>query len=52
MTDVVAQCMKCRQPRTMTEPKAVVLKNGRDASEGKCPVCGTKLFRMGKLATV
>jgi hypothetical protein len=24
------------------------LKNGRPATQGECPVCGTKVFRIGK----
>jgi hypothetical protein len=23
------------------------MKNGRPATEGKCPVCGTKMFKIG-----
>jgi hypothetical protein len=25
--------------------------NGKPATEGKCPVCGTKMFKIGKAAT-
>jgi hypothetical protein len=28
--------------------KATKLKNGRPATQGTCPVCGTKVFRIGK----
>ena len=38
-------CMKCREKRTF-EGEIVTLKNGRPASQGKCPVCGTKLTRI------
>jgi hypothetical protein len=41
-----AYCVKCREKREMKDPKEVTMKNGRDAVEGVCPVCGTKLFRM------
>jgi hypothetical protein len=32
----------------MKDTKAVSLKNGRPATRGICPVCGTKMFRIGK----
>jgi hypothetical protein len=41
-----AYCVKCREKRTIKDPKQVTMKNGRNAIEGTCPVCGTKLFRM------
>jgi hypothetical protein len=31
----------------MKDPKKVTLKNGRAATQGVCPVCGTKMFRIG-----
>ncbi|MEW6143077.1 MAG: DUF5679 domain-containing protein [Chloroflexota bacterium] len=43
-----AYCMKCRKSVEMTEPKAITMKNKRPATQGKCPVCGTKVFRIGK----
>jgi hypothetical protein len=43
-----AYCMKCRQKREMKDAKPVTLKNGRPAIQGVCPVCGTKVFRIGK----
>lgn len=42
---VEAYCVKCKQKRPMLTPQAVVTKNGRNALEGSCPVCGTRLFR-------
>ena len=41
-----AYCVKCREKREIKDPKEVTMKNGRNAIEGTCPVCGTKLFRM------
>jgi len=32
----------------MKNPAKVTLKNGRPATQGICPVCGTKLTRIGK----
>ncbi len=41
-------CVKCRARREMRNPRPVTLKNGRPATQGVCPVCGTKMFRIGK----
>ena len=44
-----AYCVKCREKRDMMEAQEVIMKNGKKAMQGKCGVCGTKLFRiMGK----
>ncbi|MDD5338073.1 MAG: DUF5679 domain-containing protein [Dehalococcoidales bacterium] len=43
-----AYCMKCRKKVEMSNPKAVTLKNKRPATQGSCPSCGTKIFRIGK----
>jgi hypothetical protein len=45
--DVKAYCVKCKKKQTMEAPKAVTMKNGRKASKGKCPACGTSMFRIG-----
>ncbi len=44
--EMEAYCVKCKQKREITDPEEVTLKNGRRAAQGKCSVCGTKLFRM------
>ncbi|MDP9368345.1 MAG: DUF5679 domain-containing protein [Chloroflexota bacterium] len=41
-----AYCVKCREKREIQDPEEVTMKNGRNAIQGKCGVCGTKLFRM------
>ena len=43
-----AYCMKCRMKREIRSPRQITMKNGRPATQGTCPVCGTKLFRIGK----
>ncbi|MBI4337666.1 MAG: hypothetical protein HY683_07565 [Chloroflexi bacterium] len=43
-----AYCFKCRQKREIRNAAQVKLKNGRPAMQGTCPVCGTKVFRIGK----
>ena len=42
-----AYCVKCKSNREMRGVKAVTMKNGRPATQGVCPVCGTKMFRIG-----
>jgi Zn finger protein HypA/HybF involved in hydrogenase expression len=43
-----AYCMKCRTKREMKNAKSIKMKNGKPATQGVCPVCGTKMFRIGK----
>ena len=43
-----AYCMKCRTKKEMKDPKAITMKNGRPATQGTCPSCGTKMFKIGK----
>ena len=43
-----AYCFKCRAKREIRNPSAVTLKNGRPATSGVCPVCGTKVYRIGR----
>jgi NAD-dependent SIR2 family protein deacetylase len=43
-----AYCVKCRTKREMKDPKSITMKNGRPATKGICPTCGTKMFRIGK----
>ncbi len=43
-----AYCFKCRAKKEIKNAKAVTLKNGKAATQGVCPACGTKVFRIGK----
>ncbi|MCK4518950.1 MAG: hypothetical protein KAU12_02415 [Candidatus Omnitrophica bacterium] len=44
-----AYCVKCKAKKEMQEAQEVTMKNGRTAMKGKCPDCGTSMFRiMGK----
>lgn len=43
-----AYCLKCRTKRDMRNAQQVTFKNGRPATKGACPVCGTKMYRIGK----
>jgi hypothetical protein len=42
-----AYCVKCKSKREMKDAVQITMKNGRPATEGKCPVCGTKMFKIG-----
>jgi len=43
-----AYCVKCHAKREMKDAKAITMKNGKPATQGVCPICGTKMFRIGK----
>jgi Zn finger protein HypA/HybF involved in hydrogenase expression len=43
-----AYCVKCRAKKEMKNPKSITMKNGKPATQGVCPACGTKMFRIGK----
>lgn len=43
---VEAYCVKCKAKKEMKEPKEVTMKNGRNAMQGKCPTCGTGMFKI------
>ena len=43
-----AYCVKDRKKVEIKNPKAITMKNGRPATQGVCPICGTKVFRIGK----
>jgi len=39
-------CMKCKAPKEIKEAQEITMKNGRNAIKGKCPDCGTKMFKI------
>ena len=44
-----AYCVKCKAKKEMKDAQEVTMKNGRKAMKGKCPSCGTGMYRiMGK----
>jgi hypothetical protein len=43
-----AYCLKCRAKRDMRDARQTTLKNGRPATQGTCPVCGTRMYKIGK----
>ena len=40
-------CVKCRTKREDPNPQEVTMKNGKAALKGKCPVCGTGMYKIG-----
>lgn len=47
---VQAYCVKCKAKQEMKDAQQVTLKNGKKAVTGKCPKCGTKMFRIGGIS--
>jgi hypothetical protein len=43
-----AYCVKCKSKVEIKSPKQIIMKNKRPATQGMCPKCGTKVFRIGK----
>ena len=43
----MAYCVRCRAQREVRNPQAMVMKNRKEAITGVCPICGTRLFRIG-----
>ena len=42
-----AYCVKCKAKKEMKDAKEIKMKNGRPAVTGSCPVCSTKMFKIG-----
>jgi Domain of unknown function (DUF5679) len=44
-------CVKCKTKRPIADGVEETMKNGRKAIKGKCPTCGTVMFKiLGKAA--
>ncbi len=43
-----AYCLKCRTQREMKDATPVTMKNGKPATKGVCPTCGTGMYKIGK----
>ncbi len=46
-------CVKCKAKKEISDGVEEVMKNGRKAMKGKCPTCGTVMFKIlgGKAVT-
>lgn len=42
-----AYCVKDKQKVEVQNPQQITMKNGKPALSGLCPVCGTKVFKIG-----
>ena len=42
-----AYCVKDKMMVEMQNPERITMKNGKPAMKGKCPKCGTSVFRIG-----
>ncbi len=40
-------CLKCKAVMEIKNPVTITMKNGRPGTKGICPVCSTKIFKMG-----
>lgn len=47
---VTGYCVRCKAPQEMQDAEVVALKNGKPATRGVCPACGTKMFKIGAAA--
>ena len=41
-------CLKDKRKVEMMDPKPITMKNGKPATVGTCPNCGTKIYKIGK----
>lgn len=39
-------CVKCKAKRSLADAVEELMKNGRKAVKGKCPVCGAVMFKI------
>jgi hypothetical protein len=39
-------CVKCKTSKEMKDEQKVTMKNGRAAVKGKCPSCGTGMYKI------
>lgn len=39
-------CVKCKAKKEIVDAMEEVMKNGRKAIKGKCPTCGTVMFKI------
>ncbi|HEV7466512.1 MAG: hypothetical protein QOG45_2514 [Chloroflexota bacterium] len=43
-------CLKCKTSVEIQDAQAITMKNGKPATKGVCPTCGTTIFKIGKAA--
>lgn len=42
----IGYCVKCKKSQEIKDAQEVTMKNGRRAVKGKCPVCGTGMYKI------
>ena len=45
---VEGYCLKDKRKVEMKDPQPITMKNGKPATVGTCPHCGTKIYKIGK----
>jgi hypothetical protein len=45
---VEGYCLKDKRKVEMKDPTPITMKNGKPATVGTCPFCGTKIYKIGK----
>ena len=45
---VEGYCLKDKRKVEMKDPQPITMKNGKPATVGTCPFCGTKIYKIGK----
>ena len=45
---MTAFCVKDKKTVEVINPVAITMKNGKPATTGTCPICGGKVFKIGK----
>jgi hypothetical protein len=44
---IFAYCVKCREMKAIEKITEVILRNGKEALQGSCPSCSSKVFKLG-----
>jgi DNA-directed RNA polymerase subunit RPC12/RpoP len=48
MAAISGYCLKCKKKVDIKDPQHITMKNGKPATTGTCPTCGTKIYKIGK----
>jgi len=41
-------CLKCKKQTEIKDAQEITMKNGKPATTGTCPECGTKIYKIGR----
>jgi hypothetical protein len=45
---ITGYCLKDKMKVEIKNPRQITMKNGKPATTGECPNCGTKIYKIGK----